>query len=302
MTDQLRTPTVRPDAACAAFEERLMDYLEGDLAPADRAACDAHVDACAHCRALVTDLRAIAADAAELPVLRPERDLWAGIAERIEAPVVPLPTRTESAPAVHVHSTTRRAEPPARAAAVAFPRRWLAAAAVVLMAATSGVTYLLTRGAATAPAVATAPAPSSDAVVPSAVPATQVASAPAADPAADPSTPVPPRVAAPAPSSAAGTARLAARRPDPAAAVPGVADYDRAIAALRTAVQERRGDLDSLTVAVLERNLRIIDEAIRQSREALERDPASLMLERALTKALDRKVELLRTAALLPRT
>ncbi|MDF1505003.1 hypothetical protein, partial [Roseisolibacter sp. H3M3-2] len=101
---------------------------------------------------------------------------------------------------------------------------------------------------------------------------------------------------------AAATPRLVARRPDPAAAVPGVRDYDRAIASLRTAVRDRRADLDSGTVAVLERNLRIIDEAIRQSREALEAAPASPMLERALTKALDRKVELLRTAALLPRS
>jgi hypothetical protein len=67
-------------------------------------------------------------------------------------------------------------------------------------------------------------------------------------------------------------------------------------------VRERRADLDSGTVAVLERNLRIIDEAIRQSREALLTAPANPMLERALTKALDRKVELLRTAAQLPRS
>jgi hypothetical protein len=71
---------------------------------------------------------------------------------------------------------------------------------------------------------------------------------------------------------------------------------------MRTAVGARRSELDSSTVAVLERNLLIIDEAIRQSREALARDPNSPFLGRALTTALDRKLELLRTAALLPRS
>ncbi|MDF1506345.1 zf-HC2 domain-containing protein, partial [Roseisolibacter sp. H3M3-2] len=128
MTDDFRHPTALPDAACAAVDERLMDYLEGELAAADRARLDAHLAACARCRALVADLRALSADAAALLALRPGRDLWAGIAERIEAPVVPLPAR-DGAPALHVHPTVRNAEPRLRAA-VAFLRRHLVAAAV----------------------------------------------------------------------------------------------------------------------------------------------------------------------------
>jgi hypothetical protein len=123
------------------------------------------------------------------------------------------------------------------------------------------------------------------------------------------SMPAPPQApAAPAARDlpAAPTARLAARRSAPGAsvdaAVPGAVAYDRAIAAMRTAVGARRSELDSGTVEVLERNLRIIDEAIRQSREALARDPNSQFLGRALTSALDRKLELLRTAAMLPRS
>jgi hypothetical protein len=53
-------------------------------------------------------------------------------------------------------------------------------------------------------------------------------------------------------------------------------------------------------VAIIEKNLEIIDAAIAQSRAALARDPASMMLSEQLTHALDKKVELLRTAALLP--
>jgi hypothetical protein len=84
--------------------------------------------------------------------------------------------------------------------------------------------------------------------------------------------------------------------------VPGAADYDREIAALRVAVRERRGELDSATVVVLVRNLRVIDQAIAQSRAALARDPHSPFLGDQLTRALGQKVDLLRTAALLPRT
>ena len=67
-------------------------------------------------------------------------------------------------------------------------------------------------------------------------------------------------------------------------------------------VRERRGELDSATVAVLVRNLVVIDRAIAQSRAALARDPHSPFLGDQLTRALGQKVELLRTAALIPRT
>jgi hypothetical protein len=313
MTDHIRTPITSadtPSPACAAVDERLMDYLEGDLDAADRVAFEAHLDACGRCAALVADLRAITGEAAALPTLRPERDLWAGIAERIEAPVVPLAARSEGIVPLRVQPTNRRAEPRARAT-VSVTHRWMAAAAAALVAVSSGATYLATRGGSDAAAVvATAvptaaptaePTPDSATPIQGTAPGAGLAAAPA--PTA-PDTVTGPASAAPSAPASGGTARLAARRPAPApgANVPGVADYDRAIATLRTAVGERRAELDSGTVAVLERNLRIIDEAIRQSREALAADPGSPLAGRALTKALDRKVELLRTVALLPRT
>jgi hypothetical protein len=310
MTDDLRFPTAdSPDArACAAVDERLMDYLEGDLPAGDRSVLEDHLAGCARCRTLVADLRAIAGEAAALPVLRPERDLWDGIARRIEAPVVALPSRTTmepAAPAVHVTHTDRRAAPSDRAT-IAVSRRWLAAAAAALVAATAGATYVATHGSpASVGQIAAAPETQSGTSVPAVTPA------PAAT--VD-SLPVDSTPAAPAPVApttrerrSAPTARLAARRSGPPststdAAVPGAVAYDRAIAAMRDAVGERRSELDSGTVEVLERNLRIIDEAIRQSREALARDPKSQFLGRALTSALDRKLELLRTAAMLPRS
>ncbi len=65
-------------------------------------------------------------------------------------------------------------------------------------------------------------------------------------------------------------------------------------------VEQRRATLDTATIGVIERNLGIIDAAIRESRAALARDPASALLNEQLNNALEQKVELLRTAVLLP--
>jgi hypothetical protein len=91
---------------------------------------------------------------------------------------------------------------------------------------------------------------------------------------------------------------LASSQPSVAATLETV--YGREIARLRRIIDERRALLDTATVNVIERNLTIIDQAIRESRAALARDPASALLNEQLNNALEQKVELLRTAALLP--
>ncbi|HUF27652.1 MAG TPA: zf-HC2 domain-containing protein [Gemmatimonadaceae bacterium] len=77
-------------------------------------------------------------------------------------------------------------------------------------------------------------------------------------------------------------------------------DHDDQIRLLRAAIAERRGALDTATVATVERALRVIDDAIAESRAALERDPGSEFLHEQLDRTLGRKVELLRTLALMP--
>jgi len=77
------------------------------------------------------------------------------------------------------------------------------------------------------------------------------------------------------------------------------AQFDAAVVDLERILQEQRDRLDPRTVRVLERNLQAIDEAIRQSRQALEADPANPFLNSHLTDARQRKLELLRRAALL---
>jgi hypothetical protein len=76
--------------------------------------------------------------------------------------------------------------------------------------------------------------------------------------------------------------------------------YDREVAQLRALFNHRRPLLDSATVAMLERNLQMIDRAIGQSRAALARDPGNSLLHRQLNFAMGKKIQVLRTAATLP--
>jgi anti-sigma-K factor RskA len=76
--------------------------------------------------------------------------------------------------------------------------------------------------------------------------------------------------------------------------------YDAEIQQLDSAVRLRRNQLDTTTVKIIEKNLLVIDKAIMESRAALAKDPKSHFLNEQLTRVLDQKVGLLRTAALLP--
>jgi anti-sigma factor RsiW len=74
------------------------------------------------------------------------------------------------------------------------------------------------------------------------------------------------------------------------------AQYDAAVSDLERALGERRNDLNPRTVEILERNLRLIDAAITQARQALEEDPANTYLNRHLVESRRRKLDLLRRA------
>jgi tetratricopeptide (TPR) repeat protein len=74
------------------------------------------------------------------------------------------------------------------------------------------------------------------------------------------------------------------------------AQYDAAIADLERTLDERRNDLNPRTVEILERNLKLIDAAIAQARQALEEDPANAYLNRHLVESRRRKLDLLRRA------
>lgn len=223
---------------CERVDELLSAWIEGDLDQATHNEVNGHLGECLRCAAIVRDLTAIRRDAARLPELEPSRDLWEGIAARIETPVV--------------HLETHRTMAPAR-------RRWtLAAAAVLLVTITSGITYSVAmRQVRPGGTVATADVPL------------------AADP--------------------ASTTSLVSADPRASEIV-----YNVEIDQLRAILDDRRGELDSATVAVVEQSLATIDRAIADAQAALARDASSPFLHEQLNRALEKKLGVLRTIALLP--
>jgi hypothetical protein len=281
---------------CDEFAWKLADYLDGDLPDAVRGAMEAHAASCAECNRLLSEIESLRMDAASLPMLEPGRDLWAGIAERIDARVLPL----DAPRGVRVAAMRRTWRHPA-----------VAAAALVLV--TAGITHVWTRASYEAPAtqagqpvavVTPTPTESTTSLAPTGTLATtNVASS---EPAAEPRTARSPERAIPRAegSRAAGqsAAVLVSRSPNAGRIMKTEVEpvYDREITKLRAIMRERRGQLDPRTVAVLEQSIAVIDSAIAQSRAALAKDPASGFLATQLNHSLEKKVELLRTAALLP--
>lgn len=71
-------------------------------------------------------------------------------------------------------------------------------------------------------------------------------------------------------------------------------EYARAVAELEEVLEVVRDSLAPETVAVVERNLRIIDAAILEAQRALEDDPGSREIADALSSRYEDKLELLR--------
>ncbi|HKQ59029.1 MAG TPA: hypothetical protein VJY35_14280, partial [Candidatus Eisenbacteria bacterium] len=75
--------------------------------------------------------------------------------------------------------------------------------------------------------------------------------------------------------------------------------YDAAVAELERALAEGRGRLDPRTLKVVEDNLRIIDRAVAEARQAVAADPGNTWLRSHLASTMQRKVDLLRSATSL---
>jgi anti-sigma factor RsiW len=272
------------DMTCEAFDAALPDYLEGTLDGLLRASVERHLRECVRCASLVRDIENIQNEAAALPDLAPSRDLWQGIAARIAAPVIPLAAR------------------PARQRGLA--PAWMGVAAAALIVTTAGITYMLTArsvGPAQSGTVARIKPPDN-----------QTQSNSGSDSGVNPGStaPSPVNIGVASTQRDGATSRLAQSDVPPRkgglsarfASDRAHSDlvYGREIDMLQKIVSQRKTQLDSSTVAIIEKNLQIIDAAIEQSRGALAGDPASHLLDQQLTHALDKKVELLRTAAMLP--
>ena len=199
---------------CRDFEARADAYAEGRLSAPEAAAFEAHLNRCAACAAA---LERAAGPPPGLPALarsiEPAEDLW---------------------PAIHGRLASLR-EHPGR---IAIPRWGLAAAALLLIALSSGVTAVLLRSA---------------------------------------------------PEPASATLDVSALE----------AQYATVSEDLTGALEQARSRLDPGTLAMIERNLRIIDTALNETRQALANDPGNPALGQMVVAAWRQKVDLLRRATAL---
>lgn len=76
-------------------------------------------------------------------------------------------------------------------------------------------------------------------------------------------------------------------------------EYLKASAELLDALDASRAELDPATLELIERNLRIIDAAIQESRAALAKDPSNREVMQMLSASYEKKLELLRYASRL---
>ena len=268
-----------PTISCERFNEQLAEFLERAVSEPMRTAMESHAVKCDDCGPMLADLRRLRIDATNLPELAPSRDLWSGIADRIEAPIFSL----------HGTRASRR-------------RIWtnpifVSLAAAGLVAITATITHKMDGGPrAGGPVDRSTGRPQAN----SALRSTPTQSAPAVASAPDSSSPAAQRSEVSGPLVHRSTAQpvspvhLASNKPS------AEQTYDREIARLLVVYNQRRPQLDSSTVAVVRKNLKIIDDAIAQTKVALRRDPASQFLMESLNDAFDTKVQLLRKVAMLP--
>jgi len=259
------------------WTDKLSDYLDGELPGDEREAVESHLAGCAPCRIALEDLRRVIARARSIQPRPPHQDLWAGIAERIEA----RPASAKVTP-LHASEAQRPVRMPSRRISFSLPQ--LAAAAVLLMALSGGVVWFIVSR-------------------PEGLHYNQSADLP---PSREASTD---RRSPGDPSTSSGSSRASSRDEggqvrrddDVQAASVTFADqqYDAAVADLEGAVHKGRGRLDANTIAIVEHNLQIIDQAIAQARQALGADPANSYLSSHLVEARRRKLDLLRRAAAL---
>jgi hypothetical protein len=248
--------------------DRLNDFADGRLSGDVATDTRVHLAGCADCREAVESIRALGMTGRALPTaIDPPEALWRDVAASIAAGgdrrAVPA-AREVTVSATTSPAVSRGGAPPivtrheVRSARALPSARWLAAAAVLLMAVSSGVTALFMRRGAEAPSPSVA---------------------------AGDRTPL--LRAAPDGIAPALPAAFAATE----------AAYLDDVAELQATFAAQRSTLAPATIAVVERSLAAIDAAIAEARTALLADPANQALAELLSSSYRHKVELLRRAA-----
>ncbi|MEO6446656.1 MAG: zf-HC2 domain-containing protein [Gemmatimonadaceae bacterium] len=250
----------------------LNDFADGRLGPAEHAAAERHLRACAECQATEARLRRLVHDAESMDAsIAPPDDLWGEVrasigSQRSAAPELTLASQATPFPAGRAERRT-------------LSGGWLAAAGLVLAALSSGITALvLTRGSTTGQ-VAEAPA-RRERRESGASRAVDVVEGGASS-------------ATPVPRAGATLARDAL----PASFAASERSYRTSVADLEVLFERRRRALAPSTVQLIERSLATIDVAIAEMRAALVADPANADLTRMLNASYGQKLDLLRRAS-----
>lgn len=129
------------------WTNKLSDYLDDELSPSDKRALEAHLTTCAACGRTLDELRRVVARAGALEDRPPAKDLWNGVARRIGVTV----------PANVIDITEKRRR------RFAYTGPQLAAAAMLLVAASGTGVWALMQQNAQPTTVATQPVVSSPA-------------------------------------------------------------------------------------------------------------------------------------------
>lgn len=74
---------------CAAIESKLIVYLDGRAAPAERHAVEEHLSGCASCRTRAEEFRALSSVLDDLPAISPSPEFDAALRARIAAEPAP---------------------------------------------------------------------------------------------------------------------------------------------------------------------------------------------------------------------
>ena len=290
--------------ACTEFQPALSELVDGTLSREGKARLESHLEECTDCRALLADLQRLRESARALPKMTPPESLC----QKVRADFDAEASRASAKPAVRAS---------ARLAVGASARPAVGASARPAMGASArpavGASAKQTVGASAKLAVG-----ASAKRVSAGMPASSAKWRPGSVLRF-----IPRRTSVLAGLAAAAVLVLAvsagiffATRPAvPASAVEptsahqtpeqtvqsveselDLADqhYEKAIAGLDQVAKDGQALLDPQVAEVLQKNIGVIDQAIRESRTALRSQPTSELAQASLFDALQRKVGLLR--------
>jgi hypothetical protein len=111
------------------WNDRLSEYIDDELTPAERTALEAHLTSCRECTVTLDELREVVTRAGTLPPRPPAADLWAGIEPRLERSTTVMPFQPRT--------VTRR---------LSFTIPQLVAAGLALMVMSGGGVWVLQHG------------------------------------------------------------------------------------------------------------------------------------------------------------